>query len=136
MKVECIKEFKKFVQLKKKWNALLFRSRQNSLFLTHQWFESWWQSFGREYDLEILTVEDEHDNMIAVAPLMASNQNLYFIANHEVTDYCDFISTADKTDAFFEIFFDHLKQRYSHYFSVELINVPASSPTALHHHSR
>jgi CelD/BcsL family acetyltransferase involved in cellulose biosynthesis len=127
MKVECIKEFEKFVQLRKQWNTLLFRSEQNSLFLTHQWFESWWQCFGRAYELEILTVVDEQDNIIGIAPLMAGDKNLYFMANHEVTDYCDFITLEDKTDDFFEIILDHFEQYYSHILSIELINIPAGS---------
>ncbi len=129
MKVVCIKEFEKFVQLRKQWNRLLFRSEQNSLFLTHQWFESWWRCFGGEYELEILTVVDEHDNLIAVAPLMACDKNLYFMANHEVTDYCDFITLVDKTDEFFEIMLDYFEQHYSHILSFEFINIPAGSAT-------
>ena len=129
MKVVCIKEFEKFVQLRKQWNALLFRSEQNSLFLTHQWFEAWWRCFGGEYELEILTAVDEHDNLIAVAPLMAGDKDLYFMANHEVTDYCDFITLEDKTDDFFEIMLDHFEKHYSHILSIELINIPAGSST-------
>ncbi len=129
MRVERIKEFEKFVRLRKQWDTLLFRSGQHTLFLTHQWFDAWWCCFGREYELEILTVVDERDNIIAVAPLMSRDKNLYFIANHEVTDYCDFISLADKTNEFYKAMLDHLEQHCPHILSIELINIPAGSAT-------
>jgi CelD/BcsL family acetyltransferase involved in cellulose biosynthesis len=129
MKIERIASYKKFVETKKEWNALLSCSGQNCPFLTHQWFDAWWQSFGQEGALDILFFRDKSETLVGIAPLMESNNALGFIASHEVTDYCDFFSSANKRDGFYGDLLDYLQRNISKYSHVEFINIPESSPT-------
>ena len=96
MKIERLEKFDRFIRLRKLWNELLFRSEQNTVFLTHQWLEAWWRSFGKEYEFSILVARDDDGTLMGAAPLMASDHRLSFVANQEVSDYCDFIIDAEK----------------------------------------
>jgi CelD/BcsL family acetyltransferase involved in cellulose biosynthesis len=129
MKVERISTYERFVASKGEWNTLLLSSDQNLPFLTHQWFDAWWQSFGQDGDLEILFFWDDSDSLAGVAPLMISGEKLGFMASHEVTDYCDFIFCENKRDELYEHLLNHLGSDSSKYYPAELINIPESSPS-------
>lgn len=131
MKIERIEKLEKFIRLRKQWNELLLRSEQNTIFLTHQWFEAWWRSFGRDYNFEILLVRDDADVLIGAAPMMASNDRLSFMASQDVSDYCDFIIDTQKIDPFFELLLDYFQEHSAHIRDVELINIPSASPTLI-----
>jgi CelD/BcsL family acetyltransferase involved in cellulose biosynthesis len=129
MKVERITSYDRFVAVKREWNTLLSNSGQNRPFLTHQWFDAWWQSFGQDSVLEIIFFRDESKSLVGIAPMMVKNHLLQFIASHEVTDYCDFISCADRRDEFYKHLWDHFQTGSSRHYPMEFINIPASSPT-------
>ncbi len=56
-----------FAALHDDWNALLARSRANTLFLTWQWQTTWWRCLG-EGDLWLLAWYDA-GRLVAIAPL-------------------------------------------------------------------
>ncbi len=129
MRIEHLKEFGKFMRLRKQWNTLLSRSEQNTIFLTHQWFEAWWRSFGQEYEIGILLAREDAGSLVGIAPLMSSEDGLYFMASPEVTDYCDFITDADRCDQFYELLMDYFQEHYAHIKNADFINIPSASPT-------
>ena len=51
------------------WDALVRRARPAHPFLSHDWFRSWWDAFGRDRRLHIVVVHDD-SGPIAIAPLM------------------------------------------------------------------
>jgi CelD/BcsL family acetyltransferase involved in cellulose biosynthesis len=53
------------------WNELLERSCSNSVFLTWEWIDLWWQVFGRGLTATVLVAEED-GRWIGVAPLMAA----------------------------------------------------------------
>jgi CelD/BcsL family acetyltransferase involved in cellulose biosynthesis len=127
MKVERISTYDRFVASKKEWNTLLSKSGLNLPFLTHQWFDAWWQSFGHEGDLTILFFRDDSGSLAGIAPMMIRDEVFQFMANHEVTDYCDFIFCEDKCDVFYDHLLDCFEADSSQYYPIELINIPESS---------
>jgi len=131
MRIERLEKFDKFIRLRKQWNELLFRSKQNTVFLTHQWFEAWWRSFGKEYEFSVLLARDDAGDLIGAGPLLASYDRLYFMANQEVSDYCDFIIDAEKIDQFYELLLDYFQEHSAYIRDVELINIPSASPTLI-----
>lgn len=60
-----------FLKIKDSWNTLLCRSLYPFVFLTHQWIDSWWNTFEGENKLFILLVYD-NDRLVAIAPFMTS----------------------------------------------------------------
>jgi len=65
-----ITEYSDFVVLKEDWNALLESSQEReNVFLRHEWFDVWWQAFGKGKELLILLCQ-EAGKIIGIAPLM------------------------------------------------------------------
>ncbi len=131
MKVEKISTYESFVAVKKEWNTLLSNSGKNYPFLTHQWFDAWWQSFGHNNELEILFFRDESDFLMGIAPMMIEDGVLQFVASHEVTDYCDFILRADWHEEFYDNLLDHIRKNRSKYSRIEFINISDPSLTLI-----
>jgi CelD/BcsL family acetyltransferase involved in cellulose biosynthesis len=129
MKVERIENYERFIQLKEDWNTLLSLSGQHKPFLSHQWFDAWWQSFGREGEQEVLVFSDETGSPEGIAPMMVRDDVLRFMANHEVTDYCDFISSQSHRKEFYQSLADYFRKQCMRYSRMEFINIPGTSPT-------
>ena len=129
MHIERIVTYERFVEVKKDWNGLLSRSGQNSPFLTHQWFDAWWRSFGENSTLEVLFFRDDSGSPVGMAPLMVTGEVLEFIASQEVTDYCDFFFSDDRRDEFYIGLSDYFLRNSDKWSKIELINIPETSPT-------
>jgi CelD/BcsL family acetyltransferase involved in cellulose biosynthesis len=127
--VEWVSEYTRFALLGERWNGLLARSVKNSPFLTHQWFDAWWKSFGAGKGLEILLVKGGTDDLVGLAPLMNAGGKLSFMASAEVTDYCDFIFREGCEERFFAILLECLIQNSSNFSGMEFMNIPEGSPT-------
>jgi CelD/BcsL family acetyltransferase involved in cellulose biosynthesis len=56
------------------WNALLQRSRSDSIFLTWEWISTWWEVFGHRFDLLVLTAEDADGRLLGIAPTMVGRR--------------------------------------------------------------
>jgi CelD/BcsL family acetyltransferase involved in cellulose biosynthesis len=129
MKVECIRDPESLEELKHKWNELLFSSEQDCIFFTHEWISSWWKCFSGDNSLEILTFKDKGGSLAGIAPFMAKDKILRFIASQEVSDYCDFITLDERREEFYENLLSYLQTNYSDIKKIELMNIQSSSPT-------
>jgi len=129
MEVERITSLEELDKVINVWNELLFSSNQNCVFLTNEWFSSWWRSFSEDYSLEILIFKEKKGSAVGIAPLMLKDNSLYFIASQEVTDYCDFILHNQKRRNFFNKFLEYINANFPGMDKVELINIKHSSPT-------
>lgn len=129
MDIECITEVDKFQSLKDEWNRLLFSSDINCIFLTHEWFSSWWKSFSEDSALEILLFRDDARHLCGIAPLMRKEKNLFFISSQEVTDYCDFISLKECREEFYKNLLEYIGSDLAGKSIIELINIKSTSPS-------
>lgn len=129
MKVERITTLENLDNIGEKWNKFLFSSPQNCIFLTNEWFYSWWKCFSEDNSLEILIFKDEDENILGIAPFMSKERKLQFLASHEVSDYCDFITPEERINEFYENLLEYLKINYSGIDKIKLINIKYSSPT-------
>ena len=66
--LRIITEYQEFLALQPEWTELLKTSQHNRIFLTHQWFLCWWETFGRGLDLFILAVY-YNNKLSGIAPL-------------------------------------------------------------------
>lgn len=131
MKVERITEFDRFLDLSKEWNALLHFSEVDCVFLTHEWFSSWWEHLSGEGSLEVLIFRNPEGQIVGIAPLMADGPNLRFMASHEVTDYCDFLSLPGSSEEFYKNLLSYLHENYPGQTHMEFIHIKESSPTCV-----
>jgi len=129
MKVECIRDPESLEELKDAWNELLFSSKQNCIFLTHEWISSWWKCFSEDNSLEIQIFKDEKGSLAGIAPFMIKNKILRFIASQEVSDYCDVITHNERREEFHENLLSYFKKNYPDVEKIELMNIKSSSPT-------
>jgi len=112
------------------WNALLPTSDTHSVFQTHEWNRSWWETFREP--LEPCTVMvTGHEGLAGIAPLVIPKQSSYgrvvrFLGDGR-SDYCDFLTGASREAA--------LTAMLNAVFSgvdwdmIELNNLPSRSPT-------
>jgi len=131
MKVNRITEFDHFMDLAKEWNSFLYTSGLDCVFLTHEWFSSWWETLSERNSLEVLLFKDDQDQIIGIAPLMKDGRSLRFMASHEVTDYCDFLFLQDKKEEFYKSLLHYFRENYLDQTRLEFINIRSSSPTCV-----
>jgi len=129
VKVERITSLEDLDRTQEEWDEFLFSSEQNCIFLTQEWFYSWWKSFSEDNSLEILIFKDENGDIMGIAPLMVKDKTLQFIASQEVSDYCDFIDKKEGRREFYENLLNYLELNYAEMERIELINVKQSSPS-------
>jgi CelD/BcsL family acetyltransferase involved in cellulose biosynthesis len=109
MNVEKITDIHGLVKLRSEWNTLLCVSGQACVFLTNEWFCSWWDSFGQDHSLKVLIFRDSDNALVGIAPLMLTEKGLGFIASREVTDYCDFVVQQGREEEFFKNFLGYVR---------------------------
>lgn len=66
---EVINNFEDFLRLEGQWNSLLVESDQDEALMTHEFFCSWWETFGKDHEMLVVLVW-ENEELIAIAPLM------------------------------------------------------------------
>jgi CelD/BcsL family acetyltransferase involved in cellulose biosynthesis len=96
-----------FVSLGAKWQELLVNSVTNHIFLTPQWQISWWQVFGKDYELALLSIYDD-SKLVGIAPLKRKNRTLSFIGSSDVCDYMDFVAQQGSEEYVFARILDYL----------------------------
>jgi hypothetical protein len=75
--VEVVRDVEKFLSLDHEWDQLVDRCGSDRLFLSHTWFRTWWEAFGSDKQLHIITVRSAAGQLLAVAPLMRASTSIY-----------------------------------------------------------
>lgn len=133
MRVVRLDSFAQIHEYGVRWNDLLSISRDNHVFLTLEWLETWWKHFGAKRRLILLTVED-HGKILALAPLMDSTYR-FLIARMRViefvgsptSDYQSFILVGESA-SYTRMILDYIKGLA--WDCLELKNIPNDSETA------
>ncbi len=106
----------------------------NTIFLTWEWQGIWWDCFGEDAQLTILTVREKGE-LIGLAPLYARRSNdgqrtLRLVGGVEVSDYLDIIASTGKEQVVYTALWHFLVDEHRYPWDVlDLHNVPATSPT-------
>ncbi len=154
MSAQADQSTESFTTLQAEWNRLLQRSATDTLFLTWEWQRAWWEIFGQDKELVLITNRDESDQLTAIVPLFgqdtlvdpdaalpeisienpeaASGANLlrtmHFVGGSEVSDYLDIISPRENNHAACAYLLDSLAERED-WQILDLRNIPSASPT-------
>ena len=75
IQIDEVTNLEAFRALEPEWNALLQRSAADTIYLTWEYLTTWWEVFGDERVLWILTARDAERRLIGIAPLMVGAGN-------------------------------------------------------------
>ena len=134
LEIRRLTSTEEFDALEPIWNKLAESAEFVTVFQTFEWLHSWWQSFGSNHELNILTVYDG-EKLIGIAPLMLTRlrrfgrkcRSIQFIGTPD-SDYHDFIGAEKKLIA--DAVIDHLLGRQSEWTDIDLDQVSERTPTA------
>ena len=73
---EVVRNADDFYALAPEWTRWRTERAVDPMFLSHTWFRTWWESFGRGKELHIVTVRSRRE-LVGVAPMMCSRTNIY-----------------------------------------------------------
>lgn len=128
-----------FAALQEEWNELVHRSRFNSIFLTHEWQTTWWDSLGQG-ELWILAFRcAQSSRLVGIAPLFlheianganAGKRQFNIVGCIEVSDYLDLIIARDWEKPVYAAFLEWLHSSEAPTWDiVDLCNLPEDSLT-------
>ena len=84
-----------FSSLDESWNDLLSRRSAPTVFDLPLWQRTWWEFFGDEADLKLMTVGDGQSDIDLIAPLVCRDGVVSFLGGTDLVDYHDFICCPD-----------------------------------------
>jgi CelD/BcsL family acetyltransferase involved in cellulose biosynthesis len=115
-----------FQEIQTEWENLLSISPVNSLFLTPQWQEVWWEAFGVNRGMAGFYVRTP-DGVAAIASLAREGDTLSFVGNQDTFDYNDFLVSPGFEDHFYHSLLHRLGEQSWN--TLELCSLVESSPT-------
>ena len=125
----------KFEQLGEQWNSLLRYSASDTVFMTREWQQVWWEHFAPEEDgsLFLIAVRDTDEELVGLWPLYDEEpgrtpRRLQVIGSPRGSDYLDFIARRGQEREIYETILDSLSRR-DDWESIEVMNVRTGSPT-------
>ena len=137
--IEIIKDAKAFHALQEEWNPLLQRSSANGVYLTFEYLSTWWNTYGDQFQLRILTAR-RGEQLLGIAPLAIGPgsgmirrplRHLTFIGSlgDTAAEFLDFIIEPSEESTvvikFYEAIYDQLGREWD----VLYLNLtPAQSP--------
>ena len=136
LSIKKISTRSEFSKLKGDWTALLKKSKSDTIFLTWDWLYTWWEYFSGNKQLFILTVHDENENLVGIAPLCMDKKKLggipvlnyiKFLGTMPISsDHLDFIIHQGREREALEAIFGYLFQE-NKWDMCLLSNIPATS---------
>jgi CelD/BcsL family acetyltransferase involved in cellulose biosynthesis len=70
IEVAIIQNEQQFAALEEQWEELYYDSPLATPFQSWAWLYSWWEFYGRDYELWLITVRNDRGLLVGVAPLM------------------------------------------------------------------
>ena len=104
------------------WDRLISEVPDLSPFATPEWQQTWWNMFGGDADLNLLTVVQD-GNVKGLAPLMRRDNEVSFIGGSDLVDYHHFLHHEIDDATFYNTIFGYLFNCES-LDSVRLTSVP------------
>lgn len=129
MQIKVYENFDDIPLTRDQWNALSAQSPTNTIFQTHEWTRTWWDTFGDNHRFLCLAMT-EGNRITGLVPLMSGTSDgndLHFVADAN-SDYCDFSTTGNvyaNLDATLRFFAND----YIHWNTLSLRNIPEQSMT-------
>ena len=131
---QVVTDYEAFVRLEPEWNDAVSRAQVRHPFLLHEWFRSWWDSFGAQRRLHIVVVRSG-EGIVAIAPMMIEQAHIYGLParrldflHNDHTPRADCVIAGPPSAAYAAIW-DSLRASGHEWDLLQLSRLPASSPT-------
>lgn len=115
-----------FTQIGDEWQTVLSDSPVNSLFLTRQWQEVWWETFGDGRSMVGFYLT-EAEEVTAIAPLARTGDTLSLVGNQDTVDYNDFLVKPGHEAVFYDAVLGCMDELQCH--TLTLASLTEASPT-------
>jgi CelD/BcsL family acetyltransferase involved in cellulose biosynthesis len=76
LETEVIRDSERFNSIATEWDRLVEEWGIDRLFLSHAWFRTWWEAFGGDSRLHVVTVRS-NGRLMAAAPMMVGTASIY-----------------------------------------------------------
>lgn len=127
MRLQVVHRISELEALEEEWTDLLPRSTCNTIFLSHPWSLSWWEAFGAERELHLLTLESG-GALRGIAPLYldqdGGRQVVKFVGGTDLSDHLDILSERGQELAVQRAVLDHFERQASSWQAMSLWNLP------------
>jgi CelD/BcsL family acetyltransferase involved in cellulose biosynthesis len=122
-----------FRDLQAEWLQLLSQMPFQSLFFTPHWQENWWQHFGSDRQLHLLTVRADDGTLQGIAPLMLDHAGtipprLAFIGDLDLCDHFDLLIAPGHQQAVGQALVHYLVSELGEEAELWLTNLTRHSP--------
>ena len=155
MRLEVHTDAGAFHRVRAEWDGLLPRSHGDTLFQRPAWLGAWWQVFGSEGTLRLVTVRDHGGRLVGVAPFFLASvaadatqpvpnlsverpapdssatmhRALMLVGGTEVSDYLDLVIERGQEDAVYAALCRALTDELAGWEWMDLHGLPEGSPT-------
>ncbi len=139
MRYEIITDYQRFRELRNEWNSLLSRSQANTVFLTWEWLDAWWQAYRTTESPYVILFRDVQKELIGIAPFVINiikgvcrlnYRAIYFWGlkmGVKESEYLDMISLNGSEDEICRNVIDVLNERSGEWDILLLHEMPESS---------
>lgn len=136
MQIQVVSEYDNFMTLESTWRNVLEQSRNDVIYLTHEWFRCWWLSYGQGKRLSIILVKDK-DDVIGIAPFYRARGFYRNIVPISEIGFCvngmsprvDFIVLRDREKDAIRCVFNYLCDGCQSWDILKLNKIHTKSPT-------
>ena len=118
-----------FQEIQVEWEELLAACPVNTLYLTPQWQEVWWDTFSNGKQMAGFYLR-EPEGIMAIASLARQDDSFSLMGNPETFDYNDFLVRPGYEPTFFPKLLKSLDDEGFH--TLQLYSLMESSPTLAH----
>ena len=100
LRITELKKKAHFYSLRKCWTQILYKSDQDTIFMTWDWLYTWWEIYSAKKQLSILLIQENDGDIVGIAPFYTTHQKslgvpmrvLKLIGSEEVcSEYLDII---------------------------------------------
>ena len=118
-----------FEEFRGEWEKVLSVSPVSTLFLTPQWQEVWWESFGDGKEMAGFYL-GSGEEVLGIASLARCGTTLSFLGNTDTVDYNDFMIAPGHETVFFDTLLDSMEAQECS--TLRLLSIRETSPTLTH----
>ena len=115
-----------FQEIENEWESILRDSPADTLFLTSQWQEVWWDTFGDDHTMVGFTYPASNE-VAAIASLAKSGDTVSFMGSEDTFDYNDFLIRPGHEEGFYQTLLECMEEQ--EFSMLRLVSLRESSPT-------